>query len=297
MTIYRYSFHFYFLLFVSFLATAGKGQVPDRTEIIKVIQKEGCATIEDDRVKVCKFDYKFNGKNVEALTFRPTTEGRFPSVMMIPGYQGTAGTYFSFGTVFAKLGFATMTVSTPGFGTTEIEPDFLGERTINAFLEGFKKFEQEPYVDSQKMGLFGYSRGAIAASLMLPRLDRVKAAVLGGGIYDLKLAYNDITIEAIKANIEKETGLTDDALKMRSSIFQVNKISSAILIVHGDKDMNAPVNQAYLLYDRLKSLEKDVEFKLLEGQDHGIRAPDLFNLMTDFFSRKFTGKSAPIRSR
>ena len=32
------------------------------------------------------------------------------------------------------------------------------------------------------MGIFGYSRGAMAASLMLPRLKDVKAAILGGGI-------------------------------------------------------------------------------------------------------------------
>lgn len=299
MTIQRFSIPslVWFIFLVTFLIVTGSAQTPDRSEIEKAIAKEGCATIEDGRVKVCRYDYQVDGKNIEALTFRPASEGRFPAVMMIPGYQGTARTYFSFGTIFAKLGFAAMTVSTPGFGATELEPDFLGERTINAFIAGFRKFENEQFVDPAKMGIFGYSRGAIAASLMLPRLDRVKAAVLGGGIYDLKRAYEDITIEAIKANIEKETGLTDEALKMRSSIFQVNEISSAVLIVHGDKDVNAPVSQAQMLCERLKTLNKDVELKILEGQDHGIRAPDLFNLMTDFFSRKLTGRAAPIRTR
>jgi dipeptidyl aminopeptidase/acylaminoacyl peptidase len=48
------------------------------------------------------------------------------------------------------------------------------------------------------MGIFGYSRGAIAASLMLAKLNDVKAAVVGGGIYDLEKAYQDLTIEGIK---------------------------------------------------------------------------------------------------
>ena len=61
------------------------------------------------------------------------------------------------------------------------------------------------------MGIYGYSRGGMAASLLAVKLDDVQAVVLGAGIYDFKEAYDEVTIKGIKGiceNMENETGLT-----------------------------------------------------------------------------------------
>ncbi len=215
--------------------------------------------------------------------------------MLVPGYQGTAKTYLSFGIIFAKQGFASMTIGTPGFGKTELKADFLGENTINAFVEGYKRFKRESFVDKNKLGIFGYSRGAIAASLMIAKLKDVKATVLGGGIYDLKKAYDEITIEGIKENIKVETGGSEKAFKERSAIFLAKKINSSVLIIHGEKDLNAPTSQAYLLRDELKRLNKDVELQIIAGQAHRIGGRDFTQLVVDFFSRKLKGKLSDVK--
>ena len=59
---------------------------------------------------------------------------------------------------------------------------------------------------------------------MITRVKDVKATVLGGGIYDLKKAYDELTIEGIKENIKAETGLTEKALRERSAVFRVKKL-------------------------------------------------------------------------
>lgn len=279
------------------LISPAKAQQADRNALIDTLEKEGCAVTDDGKVKICKFDYKYKNKMVEALTFRPNTDGKFPGLFLIPGYTGTAKTYLTLGTIFAKLGFASMSAGTPGFGKTEIKPDFLGKNTINAFVEGYKKFKQESFVDKEKIGVFGYSRGAIAASLLITRVKDAKAAVLGGGIYDLKKAYDELTIEGIKENIKAETGLSEKAFRERSVIFHAKKINSPVLIVHGENDLNAPTNQAYLLRDKLKEAGKEFEFQIIAGHSHGNLGGNFLTLVVDFFSRKLKGVSADVKFR
>ncbi len=279
------------------LLSPAKAQQADRSSLVDALEKDGCAVTDDGKVKICKFDYKYKNKTVEALTLRPNLDGKFPSLFLIPGYTGTAKTYLTLEIIFATQGFASMSVGTPGFGKTELKPDFLGKPTISAYVKGYKKFKQESFVDKEKIGVFGYSRGAMAASLLITRVKDVKAAVLGGGIYDLKKAYDELTIEGIKENIKAETGLTEKAFRERSVVFRVKKINSPILIVHGEKDLNAPTTQAYLLRDKLKEAGKEFEFQILTGHSHGNLGGDFLTLVADFFSRKLKGVSAVVKFR
>lgn len=288
----------YFILCSLFLLTSSvKAQQPDKNPLIDTVEKEGCAVTKDGKVKICKFDYKYKNKTVEALIFRPNTDGNFPGVFLIPGYKGTASGYLLEGTTLAKLGIACMSVGTPGFGRTELKPDFLGKNTINAFIEGFKKFKQESFVDEEKLGVLGYSRGAIAASLLITRVKDIKAAVLGGGIYDLKKAYDELTIEGIKENIKAETGLKEKELKERSAIFRIKKINSTVLIVHGEEDLNAPTNQAYLLRDKLKEAGKEFEFQVIGGKNHSNLGGEFLTLAFDFLSQKLKGVPSGVKFR
>ena len=286
-----------FVLLFYLLMSPVNAQPPDRSALINALEKEDCVITENEKVKICKFNYIYKNKTVEALTFRPNTDGKFPSLFLIPGYTGTAKTYLGVGIIFAKLGFASMSVGTPGFGKTELKPDFLGKNTINAFIEGYKKFKQESFVDKEKLGVFGYSRGAIAASLMTTRVKDLKATVLGGGIYDLKKAYDELTIEGIKENIKAETGLTEKAFRERSAVFRVEEFNSPVLIVHGENDLNAPTDQAYLLRDKLKEAGKEFEFHILVGHDHSSLGGEFLTLAVDFLSRKLKGVSANVKIR
>ena len=120
------------------------------------------------------------------------------------------------------------------------------------------------------MGIYGFSRGGMAASLLAVRLDDVRAAVFGAGIYDFQKAYDEMKIEGIRANMKAESGMTEAAVRERSSIFQMEKLKCPVLILHGEKDENVPVSQAYMLRDRLTALKKDFEIKLYPDRAHGI---------------------------
>lgn len=66
--------------------------------------------------RVCKYDYAYEGSAVEAISFRPTGNGPFPGLLLIPGYERTARDLVYLGTKLGDTGFAAVAVSQPGFG-------------------------------------------------------------------------------------------------------------------------------------------------------------------------------------
>lgn len=266
-----------------------------REQIVEVLEREGCVTLSERKTRICKDDYTVDGKTVEGISIRPLADGKFPGLLLIPGHQGRATANITLGTIFAQQGFACFSVGQPGSGKTQVELDFVGPKTIKAMIAGYEKFKREPYVDATKMGIWGYSRGAMAAALMATQLKDLKAVVLGAGIYDFKKAYDDVTIEGIRENMRTESGLTPKAIKERSAILRMDRVKAAILILHGEKDENAPVSQALLLRDRLTELKKDFEIKLFPDAKHGWIGGDWISTALDFLSRKLRGVSAKAR--
>ena len=283
-----------FLLTLLFTLSA-HAQQPGRSTLDDRLEKEGCVTNEQSKVKICKYDYLADGKKIEAFTIRPLAEGKYPGLVLLAGREG-AKTFFTFGTIFAQQGFASMAVTEPGFGKSEGKADFMGPKSIEAFAVGFKKFRSESFVDSDRMGVFGYSRGGMAASLLTIKLGKaVKAAVFGAGVYDFKRAYEETKFEGIRENIKTETGFTEQAIRERSSILQMKKLETPVLIIHGNNDENVPTNQALLLRDRLTELNKDFEIIILADHRHGQFKGNFISPVIDFFSRKLKGVPAKVK--
>ncbi|MGI8732838.1 MAG: alpha/beta hydrolase family protein [Pyrinomonadaceae bacterium] len=283
-----------FLLVLLFTPSA-HAQQPSRNTLDEILEKEGCVTNEQSKVKICKYDYLADGKNIEAFTIRPLAEGKYPGLVLLAGREG-AKTFFTFGTIFAQQGFASLAVTEPGFGKSEGKADFMGPKSIEAFAVGFKKFRRESFVESEKMGVFGYSRGGMAASLLTVKLGKaVKAAVFGAGVYDFKKAYDETKFDGIRENIKTETGFTEKAIRERSSILQMKKLKTPVLIIHGENDENVPTNQALLLRDRLTELKKEFEVIILSDHKHGQFKRNFISPVIDYFSRKLTSIPAKVK--
>jgi dipeptidyl aminopeptidase/acylaminoacyl peptidase len=275
------------LAVLALTSSAGLAQPPDRAQLLELLEKDGCVNLE--KVKACKYDYIAGGNKVEAISFQPPGEGRFPGILLIPGFQRRAQDYLSLGRILGERGFASLAVTQRGFGKSEGKADYVGPATIEALTTGFKKFQSEPYVDSNKMGVFGYSRGGMAASLLAVELKDIKAAVFGAGIYDFQKAYDEIKMEGIRENMKTESGMTDKAIKERSSILRMEQLRAPVLILHGEKDQNVPVSQALTLRDRLIELKKDFEIKLFPNAEHSIPMIDLVSSVVDFLDRRLKG--------
>lgn len=280
--------HFVVALVLSLPSLVTAQQIT-REQIVAALEKDGCVTLTERKVKICKDNYSSDGKLVEAVSIRPLGEGKFPGLLLIPGHQGPATGFITLGVIFAGQGFASLSVGQPGSGKTEVELDFVGPKTIKAMIAGYEKFKREPYVDSKKMGIFGYSRGGMAAALMATKLRDLKAVVLGAGVYDFKKAYDDVKIEGIRKNMMAETGMSEKAIRERSAILHLKHLNAPVLILHTETDENVPVNQAYMLRDRLTELKKPFEINVFPKGKHGWISGDLISAATDFLNRRLKG--------
>jgi dipeptidyl aminopeptidase/acylaminoacyl peptidase len=269
-----------FLLAVSPVA-AQQQTAPDK--IREALATTTCVEVE---VKVCKADYIYDGLSIEAVSFQPVGDGRFPGVLLIPGYQRTALDQIALGVTLARSGIAGIAVTQPSFGKSQGKADYVGPLTLQVLTEGFKRLKRASYVDGKRMGIYGYSRGAMAASLLAVRIDGLRGAVLGAGIYDFQKAYDEVKIEGIRANMKSESGMTAETVRERSSILQMEKLKCPVLILHGEKDENVPVSQAYMLRDRLTALKKEFEIKLYPTHAHGLPSADVATMTVDFFKRR-----------
>lgn len=282
------------LILVSFLpfASTAAAQRPDFSKLIEAMEKDGCVVDEPSQTKLCKRDYTVDGKNVEAISFKPAGDGLFPALLLIPGHASTARDWIPNGLIFAREGYAGLAVAQPGYGRSEGPGDYVGPKTLKVLAEGYRRLQREPYVDSKRLGILGYSRGGMAASLLAVQLDDVKAVVLGAGIYDFKQAHDETGIAAIRQNMKAETGMTEEAIKQRSSVLQMEKLKAPVLILHGAKDVNVPVSQAYLLRDRLTILKKEFEIQIFPDHQHGIGSENLYRYSLDFLKRKLAAMPA-----
>jgi dipeptidyl aminopeptidase/acylaminoacyl peptidase len=273
---------------------APRGPRPPPAELIEWPENEAvCREHDLPDIAACTYDYSYGGQSVEAIAFRPAGRGPFPAILMIPGHLRTARDLTRKAQFFARHGFASVAITLPGYGKTEVRPDYVGPNTVEMLRVGYEKFRREPFVDAARMGIFGFSRGAMAASLLVLGLPEIKAAVFGAGVYDFKKAYDETRVPGIRRNMEREAGLTEVAIRERSSLLQMEKLGCPVLILHGEQDENAPVSQALALRGRLEALKKDFELRLFPGQAHDLPVSDINRYSLDFFERRLLGRAPP----
>ena len=242
-------------------------------------------------IEVRTYDYEVDGKLVQALLFRPPGDGKKPALLLVPGYRRTAIDYIRLGLAFARAGYVGLAVTQPGFGRSQGPADWVGPTTIKTLQRGLSRLVKEDFVDASRIGIYGFSRGALAASLLAvtPGVD-VKAVILCSGVYDFKKAYDgyaDKSLQArIKANMKAEAGTTTESIDARTSLSKMKRLTASMLVVHGRKDVNVPVEQAEDLIRQLKALKKDFEYRIYDDAYHGLRGTDYFDVCLVFLKRK-----------
>lgn len=270
-------------MFPALLCAVSLAAQQSAEDVARVLDRQPCA--ESSRIKICRYDYVVAGAAVEALSFVPVGTGPYPAALLIPGFERTARNLISLGARLADAGIAAVAVSQPGFGKSAGPPDYVGPKTLKVLTVAFRKFQKEPFVDPKRMGIYGYSRGGMAASLLAVEIDDVKAAVFGAGIYDFQRMYDEATIPGIRENMKNETGMTPEAVRLRSSVLRMDRLGAPVLILHGEDDKNVPVSQAKLLAKRLGELHKEFDLRLFPGREHSI-GPEVSVLTVEFFKKR-----------
>ncbi|WKZ70763.1 MAG: S9 family peptidase [Melioribacteraceae bacterium] len=149
-----------------------------------------------------------------------------------------------------------------------------GAITAQEVIEGTQKFLAEhKFVDPDRVGCIGASYGGFLTMNIITKTDIFSAAISHAGISNLTsywgvghwgYLYNAVAgAESFPWNARGE--YVD-----KSPLFNADKITTPLLLLHGNIDPNVPPGESMQMYVALKLLGKDVELVEVDKQEHWI---------------------------
>ncbi|MCU1240677.1 MAG: peptidase dipeptidylpeptidase domain protein [Candidatus Acidoferrum typicum] len=159
----------------------------------------------------------------------------------------------------------------------------LGAQELSDQLDGVTYLKSLPYVDAERIGIWGWSYGGHMTLHAIFETGSVfKAGFAGGPVTDWHF-YDSIYTERYLGLLpQNELGY-----RASSPINEAEKLKGKLLIAHGTGDDNVHFANTLSLIDRLIELQKYVEVMPFPGRGHGVSDPAarkvLMNRVTQFF--------------
>ncbi len=241
-----------------------------------------------DKVEIFKIKYLSDGLKITGFLLRPANikQGeKLPAIIynrggvgdshkineetlaylsLLPahGAHGTPGTHGEYGYVVAATQYR-------GNDGSEGSESYL-TKDGDDVLHILAMVRSLPYVDTQKIGMLGFSRGAAVTYQLLKHQVDIKAACVMGCATDFVDAYYQLPhyqpfLEAM-FNGTPETA-KEEYIK-RSPLYWPEKINVPLLIIQGTDDHHVPIHQVLQLAEKLKALNKIHDLVIYPEGDH-----------------------------
>ncbi len=159
----------------------------------------------------------------------------------------------------------------------------LGAQELSDQRDGVQYLKSLPYVDSNRIGIWGWSYGGhMTLHAMFEAGDDFKAGFAGGPVTDWRY-YDSIYTERYLGLPQKnEKGYQDS-----SPVKYAAQLKGKLLIAHGTVDDNVHFANTLSVINDLIELEKYVEVLAFPGRGHGVSDPPalrvLMQRVTQFF--------------
>jgi len=229
-------------------------------------------------------------KKIEVFWTKPVEPGPWPAVLFIHGHQeqlrngGEAFVRTGRLGSMASRGYVAASLSQPGYGNSDGPPDFCGPFTQEAVVVAIDFLRKKPFVDPNKVVLYGYSRGAIVASMVATQDPKLAAVVLGAGAYNF-FSWYPTPLRGIDANIEREAGTSAEAFRTRSAFYHADKMKVPVLLLHGAQDERIPVQQTEAFAEKLQANGITVQLKIFPNARHSIPIDEQYREIYPFLEQ------------
>jgi dipeptidyl aminopeptidase/acylaminoacyl peptidase len=205
----------------------------------------------------------------EGYITRPKGKGPFPLIVLLHGHSlvgiGARRLLPAAETFASEVCYASLAVSLPGYGDTQVPAGPTPEATRQVVLDALAIAKKLPWVDPQRLYFYGFSRGAVVAAALINQTPDVKGALLQSGAYDLPRLYHDTSSSWLRKLLNPNG---DAEPRLQNLLNETDGWQGATLILHGAQDSLIPPVQANLLDERLKALGKPHRLVLYPGYGH-----------------------------
>ncbi len=237
------------------------------------------------------------GDDLNAWMIKPSNfqeDKKYPVLMYVYGGPGINtvndewgyGNYFWFQSL-AQKGYIVVSVDARGTGyrgrdfkhSTYLQ---LGKYETEDQIAAAKNLGNLPYVDKERIGIFGWSYGGYMSSLCITKgADVFSTAIAVAPVTNWRY-YDNIYTERFMRT-PQENGKNYD---VNSPINHVEKLEGNYLLIHGSADDNVHFQNAMEMVDALVKANKQFDFMAYPNKNHGIYGGNtrehLYNLMTNY---------------
>ncbi|MGH8028027.1 MAG: S9 family peptidase, partial [Pseudoxanthomonas sp.] len=235
--------------------------------------------------EVEKFAFKnADGDTIEGLLVKPVgyQKGkRYPALLRLHGgpvYE-YSHEFMPDWQAYAAQGYAIVAVnprgsSGRGFDFAKAIYADWGNKDVQDVLAGIDHAVRTGIADSERLGIGGWSYGAILTNAVIARDTRFKAAVSGAGASNMYAMYgHDQYIREYE--LELGTPWNDRERYDRASypFLHADRIKTPTLFQCAEKDLNVPCLGAEQMYQALRSLEVPTQLVIYPGENHGLTVP------------------------
>jgi dipeptidyl aminopeptidase/acylaminoacyl peptidase len=234
-----------------------------------------------DKTTVEKITYLSDGLKVKGYIAYPNDMlQKYPCIIWCRGGIGNAGSIDDFNAsgIFGQIaswGYVVLASQYRGNAGGEGKDEF-GGNDINDVLNLIPLADELEFADTTSWGIEGWSRGGMMTYLVLTRTNIFKAAIVIGGIANLRC--NSEESKFMKRLYEITMGKADTEnfrakCESRSIINFPDKLSrtTPLLLLHGTADDRVLVHDSIDLSEKLKLLNHPHELVLYDNGDHFLK--------------------------
>jgi dipeptidyl aminopeptidase/acylaminoacyl peptidase len=225
-----------------------------------------------------------DGTEVHGLLTKPigyTVGAKAPLLLRIHGGPNGQDAH-SFSTekqILSADGYAILAVNYRGSSgrgqkfSRSIAADW-GHFEVEDLEAGVNQVIQMGVADADRLGVGGWSYGAILTDYMIATDTRFKAATSGAGTaFAISLYGTDQYITQYDYEIGPPWKAFDTYVKISYPFLHADRIKTPTLFLGGERDFNVPVQGGQQMYEALKSLGIDTQLIIYPNETHGIQRP------------------------
>ena len=235
---------------------------------------------------------KLNGYMIKPTAFNESE--KYPVLMFVyggPGAQTVENRYDGFNTKYfqmlAEKGYLIVSVDNRGTGARgrdfrTVTYKELGKYETQDQMAAARYLANKPYVDGNRIGIWGWSYGGYMSSLCLTKgAELFKAAIAVAPVTNWRF-YDNIYTERYMQTPQ----MNGDNYDSNSPINHVDKMQGSYMLVHGSADDNVHLQNTMRMISALVAADKQFDLFIYPDKNHGIGGGNtryhLYDKMTRF---------------
>lgn len=226
-----------------------------------------------------------NGDFIKGIYILPTdfdSSRKYPMIVYYYGGCSPSSRYFSASYSFLSLASQGYVIyilqprGAAGFGQefASWHVNTAGDPQCQDIIEGTDKFcNEHPFVDRTKLGCMGASYGGFMTQYLQTKTDMFACAISHAGIsnHASYWGFGYWGYSYSQVSMAGEYPWTNKKLFVDNSpLFNVDKIHTPILFLHGTDDRNVPVIESSQMYTALRLLGRETAYVTFKGEGHHV---------------------------